>query len=328
MPLILLKPSQSPQLFERIQLAFPDKRILYIFTRQSLENDLVQALYQNHDELFGRNHGKRQPELVAILDSSGGSAHAAYLMARFLRLHCSRLIVVVPATLICLAADEIVLTDISELGPLDPQIRRPGETVYRPALDEYTSLDALRQETIKSLDIIMPLLMERTLMDVKDLIGPVSDFVARFMSPVYSQVNPFLYGAHMRALKVSKEYAIRLLNLPKQYKECAPKVVRSPNDIAERLTTAYPCHDFILDLPELDQLGLPVRHVTENEEEPINLLTNLSRKVDLIGTYESIAAQTQPIEPARQEVATAGQETDGDGAVVLRPDARRRRGGR
>lgn len=64
-------------------------------------------------------------ELDLWLESPGGDAHAAYKLALLLRAHASRLRVVIPdyaksaATLLTLAADEIYVAPVAELGPLD-----------------------------------------------------------------------------------------------------------------------------------------------------------------------------------------------------------------
>src|SRR5207247_10199928 len=59
--------------------------------------------------------------------SHGAAILAAYLLARDLRRHAQTITVFVPlfaksaATLVCLAADELVLGPLGELGPLDAQ---------------------------------------------------------------------------------------------------------------------------------------------------------------------------------------------------------------
>jgi ClpP class serine protease len=65
--------------------------------------------------------------LDAIVASPGGDVGAAYLIARELRRRFARLTVYVPlqaksaAILLCLAAEELVLGALGELGPLDQQ---------------------------------------------------------------------------------------------------------------------------------------------------------------------------------------------------------------
>lgn len=66
-------------------------------------------------------------ELDLILHSPGGSAEAAEAMVNYLRTRFDHIRVFVPlaamsaATMLALSADEIVMGDHSQLGPIDPQ---------------------------------------------------------------------------------------------------------------------------------------------------------------------------------------------------------------
>jgi ATP-dependent protease ClpP protease subunit len=81
------------------------------------------------DVLAVRNalEDERGEHLDVIVSSPGGDVEAAYLVARELRRRFGALTVFVPfraksaATLLCLAADELVLGSLGELGPLDQQ---------------------------------------------------------------------------------------------------------------------------------------------------------------------------------------------------------------
>lgn len=72
----------------------------------------------------------RDKPLLLVLQSSGGDVAAAYLIAKLCREHTKGLFeVAVPrraksaATLICCGADRIHMGSLSELGPIDPQLR-------------------------------------------------------------------------------------------------------------------------------------------------------------------------------------------------------------
>ena len=96
-----------------------------------------------------------------LLHTSGGDIDAAEKMASMLRKRVgdsARFRVVVPdyaksaGTLITLAADSVVMSDSSELGPVDPQLLLPdgrGRSGYRPAqsyVDGYEELVKLVNE--------------------------------------------------------------------------------------------------------------------------------------------------------------------------------------
>jgi hypothetical protein len=73
-------------------------------------------------------HGLKERELDLILHSPGGSAEAADAIVSYLRSKFDRIRIFVPhmamsaATMICCAADEIVMGKHSFIGPIDPQI--------------------------------------------------------------------------------------------------------------------------------------------------------------------------------------------------------------
>ncbi|MFC6836985.1 SDH family Clp fold serine proteinase [Halomarina ordinaria] len=82
-------------------------------------------------------HGLEGPELDLILHSPGGSAEATEQIVAYLRAKFSEIRIFVPqsamsaATLMCCAADEVVMGNHSSLGPIDPQIGIQTQTGVR-----------------------------------------------------------------------------------------------------------------------------------------------------------------------------------------------------
>ncbi len=71
---------------------------------------------------------KGKKNIMLIIHSGGGSIEPAYFISKQCKEHSNKFIVVIPrkaksaATLLSLGADEIHMGDISQLGPIDPQI--------------------------------------------------------------------------------------------------------------------------------------------------------------------------------------------------------------
>lgn len=69
--------------------------------------------------------GKVQ-QLDLFLYTRGGATDSVWPLVRLLREHCDKLTVIVPfrahsgGTLVCLGADEVIMTDFAELSPIDP----------------------------------------------------------------------------------------------------------------------------------------------------------------------------------------------------------------
>lgn len=270
-------------IFRAVQEFYSPCNVACLWLETPITPNLVDELYCKRYELFPHTRAKGT-DTILLLDSPGGDIHAAYLLSKIFRHNTNRLTVVVPryaksaATLLCLAADEIVMTDIAELGPLDPLVRRPGETAYKAILDEYRASDAILKDTVSALDMLMPMLMERTGgMDIRDLLGPALSFVSQLMAPVYSQINPLEYGFRMRAITISKIYAERVLSWHDH---------PDPSNTAYQVAQAYPSHGFVLDAEELEKLGLPVRLATDDETRILDPLVPLSQKITVIGNID------------------------------------------
>lgn len=101
-----------------------DYLVLYLFdTERSIGSTHANELYEAAAE------GKKQKDILLIIQSSGGRIEPAYLASKTCkRLAKDRFLAVVPrraksaATLLALGADEIHMGLMSELGPIDPQI--------------------------------------------------------------------------------------------------------------------------------------------------------------------------------------------------------------
>lgn len=133
-----------------------------------------------HDFLHYLDYPKR---LDILLHSPGGTAEATEKIVYMLRDKVKSLRVIIPetaksaATLLSLASDEILISYMGELGPIDPQIpvgydsatRKP---IYRPAWSIKHSLDNLEAmlESGRNRDIVGGLLakIDPLLLDVAD----------------------------------------------------------------------------------------------------------------------------------------------------------------
>lgn len=125
-------------------------------------------------------------KLVLFLNSPGGEALAAERIINICRTYSSQdFFVIVPkmaksaATMICLGACKIVMSETSELGPIDPQILiRDGEgrpTGYKPAHELIESYKELMNQANKSKGRIEPYLQQLARYDARDIRSIKSD---------------------------------------------------------------------------------------------------------------------------------------------------------
>jgi hypothetical protein len=208
-------------------------------------------------------------ELDLVIDSGGGDIKGAYLLIRELRRKFTRLAAFVPfwaksaATLICLGADELVLGELGELGPLDVQVeeRQKGDFPrFRSSLERFKALEQLQKHSLETFNIVVSTVLEASGMRPLDVCTIAAEFTARVCSPMYSQIDPDALGQNARDLEVGLQYATRVLN---RYRSELPKDTR--DEIARALVREYPSHNFPVDLEELEEIGLPARSATDKE---------------------------------------------------------------
>ena len=91
----------------------------------SMASDVVDFLVHHLDEI-----GVVE-KISLIVYTRGGETLSAWTIANLLRTYCDHLEIIVPAkchsagTLLCLAADTIVMTKQATLGPIDPSVNTP-----------------------------------------------------------------------------------------------------------------------------------------------------------------------------------------------------------
>ena len=123
--------------------------------------------------------------IMLILHTPGGLVLAASQIARALKSHPAKKIVVVPhyamsgGTLIALAADEIIMDQNAVLGPLDPQLGGPGG-VYYPAPSILRAVEIKGRDKVDDETLIMADVAEKSIRQVKELVmellkGKISD---------------------------------------------------------------------------------------------------------------------------------------------------------
>ena len=116
-------------------------------------------------------------DLDLVIHSGGGSIHAAYQVVELLRLHAEHVHACVPlyaksaATLLCLGAEDIVVDELAELGPLDTQIyeeKKGDKMEFTSALNPFKTLEQLRKFSLETLDIAVKMIAMRSHMDLDE----------------------------------------------------------------------------------------------------------------------------------------------------------------
>jgi hypothetical protein len=271
---------------------------------------------------LGRPDRPRGATCLLVLRTLGGSADAAYRLARALVRHYRRLIVYVDdyckgaGMLLALAAHELVISDFGELGPLDlasPHPVTPGRGESGLALIQ--GLQALREQAETTFEQYLTRFRSRRglAMSTRSAIEQASALSVGLMREVFSQIDPFQVAEAERARRMATLYTERLGT--GHLKEGA----------LERLLTGYPSHDFVIDREEADDLLRTVRAPTGDERvfltqlEPV--ISDRRTQARLLSLDDALAIvesteQARTPRPDDGSVATGDMGEPGQAAVI------------
>jgi len=207
---------------------------------------------------------KLRPNVLLVMVTHGGDPDAAYRIARCLQLKYSGEVGVFVSgwcksagTLVAVAAQKLYMGDHGELGPLDIQLSKTDELwELSSGLTVDAAISTLEQTAFK--------MFETYLFDIKRKSGGfitfrtaseiASGLVVRLLEPIYSQIDPLKIGETGRAMKITRNYAMRL--------NARSRVLKSPKSI-DYLISAYPSHSFVIDRDEAKVLFSSVLDPTE-----------------------------------------------------------------
>ena len=174
--------------------------------------DLVSCL-QPPDEDPNRNNS------LLILTTTGGGANEAYRIARTMQLTSEVFTLCVPyvcksaGTLIALGANKLMMSPLSEIGPLDVQLRQRDEIgEVRSGMVVGTALKGLAEETFAVFEHAMLGIKNRSSQTVSFEVSSriATNLAARVMAPIYAQVDPESLGNDLRDLNIATAYGERL----------------------------------------------------------------------------------------------------------------------
>ncbi|HTW84501.1 MAG TPA: hypothetical protein VMD91_10565 [Candidatus Sulfotelmatobacter sp.] len=227
-----------------------------------VNGDLSFGLQETVIELVRER--RRRTNVALVLVTYGGYADPAYRIARTLQDKYEKFYAFVTGmcksagTLLVIGADEIVMSDYGDLGPLDIQALKDDELGQMSSgLTTQFTFDELRHET--------RLLFEHLWRDIKrstyDRISfrtaaeYATNMTIGLMSPIYSQIAPLALGEIGRANNITRDYGERLAEVSKNLRD----------GTLDKLTDSYSHHGFVIDRAEASRLFENVREPDDGE---------------------------------------------------------------
>lgn len=266
---------------DKVLQAFADARGRHaVFLFVDREHPITRAATITlHDQL----RGLELDDVDAVIHSGGGSAHAAYQMMTLLRLHAKKVNACVPfwaksaATLLCIGSDKLIVGEHAELGPLDVQIweeREAGKGDFHSALDPFKALEQMQSFSVEALSSAMRFIVSDYEMSYDDSLRHAVAFVSVTTGPLVGKLDPEKIGQYSRELSVATEYATRLLRRCGKWSE--PKIRK----VVDRLVYGYPSHDYVIDYPELQDLGFDVELFPKDQRDAVQGLRPVAEDKD------------------------------------------------
>lgn len=256
----------------------------------------------------------RRENVALVLSTYGGDADAAFIIARYLKRFYKRFTLYVfgfcksAGTLIALGADEIVMSHRGEFGPLDVQILKSDELVFRSSgLDIEQAVVSLSEQASEIFDKHFMRMIKRgsgaiTTKTAADIASAIS---IGLISPVTAQIDPLRVGETQRAIKIASQYGYRL---------------NADRKKVDQLVIGYPAHSFVIDFDEAAKLFGNVRqpNSTELDLERVLQAFEMERGYTCVREPHN-AGIVMHINPAEvdgheaENIATTNAQSNGEG---------------
>lgn len=247
---VMVSPEQDKTVAERLVEIANATDSAVISLRAEIDADCLGAVQSALVDIG------EEEALSLILTSPGGQIEYAFWIAKVIREQCGSLNVMVhdraksAATLIALAADQIYLGQLGELGPLDPQVRDPaGRSSLRSPLESVKGLEYLRSYYMETIELLS-YMMEVFGMDMAHAIEHATGAVSPVAEALYRSVNYRELGEAVQRLTIGEEYAKEAM------RRWSPLDEDTYEHVVRQLVWEYPDHGHIIDVAEARRIGL------------------------------------------------------------------------
>jgi hypothetical protein len=214
---------------------------------------------------------QRRENVLVILVTEGGDPDPAYRLARCLQDNYRRFSLFVSGycksagTLVALGANELIIADSGELGPLDVQMSKPDELAQmQSGLTATSALATLHNQAFQAFENFFLQLVAKSgnTISTRTATQLAAQLVCGLFAPLYGHMDPMHVGEAGRALLIAQKYGQLLQNKANNLK---------PKSLIE-LTTEYPSHGFVIDRLEAERLFQCVREPNASEHALIDSL--------------------------------------------------------
>ena len=252
-----------------------------VMSNQSVKNESIEFDPRTHDvylyagdiNLQGyeslshiANQNERKNYCLLVLFTNGGNPHAGFRIARALQCYYNDFDIYIPrfcksaGSLITIGAKSIYMDDMSELGPLDVQLKKKDELFgLTSGLDIAHTLNHIQNQAMTSFRAGLLELSGQAGLSTKMAADIASNLTGSLFQPIMAQVDPMKLSETQRALEIAQAYGTRLNE----------KSLNLKDGGLDLLITGYPSHGFVIDRKEAKKLFNRVCNGTEKMRQSI-----------------------------------------------------------
>jgi len=266
------------RLIKKIQEKRASNLVVYITgDREGMETKIgtdIFPMFHKHLTKIGS-----QKRIDLFLYSTGGITIAGYALVNLFREFCNEFNVIIPfkayscATLITLGANEVLMTKMGQLSPIDPSVEHLlGPIVQLPG---QPGTGMIAPVNVEDVNAFIDLAKKEVGLGEEESMRKVFEILA-------SKVNPLVLGAVQRSREQIAFLASILMSYHIQDKERIERTVNT-------LTRERFSHDYIISKKEAKEvLGL---NIIEPEEELTSYI------IELFNAYNDIIMIDRPYHP-------------------------------
>lgn len=257
---------------------------------------------------------RKSSRALLVLATPGGDPHAGFRIARALQHGYESFDALVPrycksaGTLILIGATRLFLDDMSELGPLDVQVKKGDELIGRNSgLDIFQAVNYLQNQSMAAFQIYLRELT-RDGLSTRVASEIASGLTSALFEPIAAQIDPLKLAEMQRATEIAFEYGNRLNEKSGNLRSMG----------LAGLVTGYPSHAFVIDRKEAKKIFIKV-------ERPEGVLAAYSKALrakmekDIDAAAPSVELFTCAIpleEPANDNTSNAADGATGTAASL------------
>jgi hypothetical protein len=252
---------------------------------------------------------KKSDRVILVLATPGGDPHAGFRIARALQHTYDKFDALVTrscksaGTLIVIGASKLYLDDMSELGPLDIQVKKGDELIGRNSgLDIFQAVNYLQLQSIAAFRSYLLQLTREDGLSTRVASEIAAGITTGLFQPIAGQIDPIKLAEMQRATEIAFEYGNRLNEKSNNLRSIG----------LAKLVTSYPSHNFVIDRKE-------AKTIFTNVERPEGMLAAYSQAMHAkmeLASHGHVPEVTIYTIPTNQEEPQDADSPDAKGSAA------------